>query len=171
VGARGPTGTPRMRRGRATVEGAVPIRATVTSCGRVRRRSPVIRWRWRRWRSQGTASLRELHHHAPRSVAPARAHGCAYWRRGWAHSGHGPGGDDVVPPWPRLPRRRPRRACVAWQAEAPAATLLGCGPAWAAIAAAAAPALWGKPPDRGDTTPRPEPGTGREQSRNTPLGG
>jgi len=31
--------------------------------------------------------------------------------------------------------------------------------------------LWGKPPDRGDTTPRPEPGTGREQSRNTPLGG
>ena len=32
-------------------------------------------------------------------------------------------------------------------------------------------ALWGKPPDRGDTTPRHEPGTGREQSRNTPLGG
>ena len=31
--------------------------------------------------------------------------------------------------------------------------------------------LWGKPPDRGDTTPRHEPGTGREQSRNTPLGG
>ena len=33
------------------------------------------------------------------------------------------------------------------------------------------PPVWGKPPDRGDTTPRPEPGTGREQSRNTPLGG
>jgi len=33
------------------------------------------------------------------------------------------------------------------------------------------PGLWGKPPDRGDTTPRHEPGTGREQSRNTPLGG
>jgi len=32
-------------------------------------------------------------------------------------------------------------------------------------------AMWGKPPDRGDTTPRHEPGTGREQSRNTPLGG
>ena len=32
-------------------------------------------------------------------------------------------------------------------------------------------AQWGKPPDRGDTTPRHEPGTGREQSRNTPLGG
>jgi len=31
--------------------------------------------------------------------------------------------------------------------------------------------LWGKPPDRGDTTPRHEPGTGREQSRNIPLGG
>jgi len=31
--------------------------------------------------------------------------------------------------------------------------------------------LWGKPPDRGDTTPQHEPGTGREQSRNTPLGG
>jgi len=31
--------------------------------------------------------------------------------------------------------------------------------------------VWGKPPDRGDTTPRHEPGTGREQSRNTPLGG
>ena len=31
--------------------------------------------------------------------------------------------------------------------------------------------LWGKPPDRGDTTPRHEPGTGREQSCNTPLGG
>jgi len=31
--------------------------------------------------------------------------------------------------------------------------------------------LWGKPPVRGDTTPRHEPGTGREQSRNTPLGG
>jgi len=32
-------------------------------------------------------------------------------------------------------------------------------------------AMWGKPPDRGDTTPRHEPRTGREQSRNTPLGG
>jgi len=32
-------------------------------------------------------------------------------------------------------------------------------------------ALWGKPPVRGDTTPRHEPGTGREQSRNTPLWG
>jgi len=31
--------------------------------------------------------------------------------------------------------------------------------------------LWGKPPVRGDTTPRHEPGMGREQSRNTPLGG
>ena len=31
--------------------------------------------------------------------------------------------------------------------------------------------VWGKPPVRGDTTPRHEPGTGREQSRNTPLGG
>jgi len=31
--------------------------------------------------------------------------------------------------------------------------------------------VWGNPPDRGDTTPRHEPGTGREQSRNTPLGG
>ena len=31
--------------------------------------------------------------------------------------------------------------------------------------------LWGKPPDRADTTPLHEPGTGREQSRNTPLGG
>jgi len=31
--------------------------------------------------------------------------------------------------------------------------------------------VWGKPPDRGATTPRHEPGTGREQSRNTPLGG
>ena len=31
--------------------------------------------------------------------------------------------------------------------------------------------LWGKPPDRGDATPRHEPGTGREQSRNTPPGG
>jgi len=29
----------------------------------------------------------------------------------------------------------------------------------------------GNPPDRGDTTPRHEPGTGREQSRNTPPGG
>jgi len=29
----------------------------------------------------------------------------------------------------------------------------------------------GNPPDRGDTTPRHEPGTGREQSRNTPVGG
>ena len=29
----------------------------------------------------------------------------------------------------------------------------------------------GNPPDRADTTPRHEPGTGREQSRNTPLGG
>ena len=29
----------------------------------------------------------------------------------------------------------------------------------------------GNPPDRGDTTPRHEPGTGLEQSRNTPLGG
>ena len=31
--------------------------------------------------------------------------------------------------------------------------------------------VWGKPPVRGDTTPRHEPGTGRDQSRNTPLGG
>jgi len=31
--------------------------------------------------------------------------------------------------------------------------------------------LWGKPPVRGDTTPRHEPGTGRDQSRNTPQGG
>jgi len=31
--------------------------------------------------------------------------------------------------------------------------------------------LLGKPPVRGDTTPRHEPRTGREQSRNTPLGG
>jgi len=31
--------------------------------------------------------------------------------------------------------------------------------------------VWGKPPVRGDTTPRHEPGTGRNQSRNTPLGG
>jgi len=31
--------------------------------------------------------------------------------------------------------------------------------------------MWGKPPVRGDTTPRNEPGTGRDQSRNTPLGG
>jgi len=31
--------------------------------------------------------------------------------------------------------------------------------------------LWGKPPDRGDTTPRHVLGTGREQSRDTPLGG
>jgi len=31
--------------------------------------------------------------------------------------------------------------------------------------------MWGKPPVSGDTTPRHEPGTGREQSRNTPLGG
>jgi len=30
--------------------------------------------------------------------------------------------------------------------------------------------LCGKPPVRGDTTPRHEPGTGRDQSRNTPLG-
>jgi len=30
--------------------------------------------------------------------------------------------------------------------------------------------LWGKPPVRGDTTPRHEPGTGRDQSRNTPVG-
>jgi len=33
------------------------------------------------------------------------------------------------------------------------------------------PFCGGNPPDRGDTTPRNEPGTGREQSRNTPLGG
>ena len=32
-------------------------------------------------------------------------------------------------------------------------------------------ALLGKPPVSGDTTPRHEPGTGRDQSRNTPLGG
>jgi len=32
-------------------------------------------------------------------------------------------------------------------------------------------ALWGKPPVRGDTTPRHEPRTGRDRSRNTPLGG
>ena len=31
--------------------------------------------------------------------------------------------------------------------------------------------LLGKPPVMGDTTPRHEPETGREQSRNTPLGG
>jgi len=31
--------------------------------------------------------------------------------------------------------------------------------------------MWGNPPDRNDTTPWHEPGTGREQSRNTPLGG
>jgi len=31
--------------------------------------------------------------------------------------------------------------------------------------------VWGKPPVRDDTTPRHEPGTGRDQSRNTPLGG
>jgi len=31
--------------------------------------------------------------------------------------------------------------------------------------------LWGKPPVRVDKTPRHESGTGREQSRNTPLGG
>jgi len=30
---------------------------------------------------------------------------------------------------------------------------------------------WGKPPVRGDTTPQHEPGTGLDQSRNTPLGG
>jgi len=36
---------------------------------------------------------------------------------------------------------------------------------------AAVTLLWGKPPDRSDTTPLHEPGTGREQSRNTPLGG
>jgi len=31
--------------------------------------------------------------------------------------------------------------------------------------------VWGKLPVRGDTAPRHEPGTGRDQSRNTPLGG
>jgi len=31
--------------------------------------------------------------------------------------------------------------------------------------------VWGKPPNRGNTTPRHEPGTGREQSRTTPLEG
>ena len=31
--------------------------------------------------------------------------------------------------------------------------------------------LWGKPPVRGDTTPWHKPGTGRDQSRNTPLAG
>jgi len=31
--------------------------------------------------------------------------------------------------------------------------------------------LWGKRPVRGDTPPRHEPGTGRDQSRNTSLGG
>jgi len=30
--------------------------------------------------------------------------------------------------------------------------------------------MWGKPPVRGDTTPRHKPRTRREQSRNTPLG-
>ena len=46
------------------------------------------------------------------------------------------------------------------------------------VSSAATPSLlarfsevWGKAPVRGDTAPRHEPGTGRDHSRNTPLGG
>ena len=53
----------------------------------------------------------------------------------------------------------------------PTAGMAAVFDAWAETQNALESELWGKPPDRGDTTPRHEPGTGREQSRNTPLRG
>jgi len=119
--------------------------------------------------------------------APGRVRHIASGRRGESDAGAVPRELAATPVYPRAPP--PAALLVARSVTTHACERGGGGsssrvpPAWPDTVVVADlyayrprvfithSSLWGKPPVRGDTTPRHEPGTGREQSRNTLLRG